>query len=262
MNEPKITTLDGLDVARLIVGETNTERTPILALHGWGAKIEAMQGVAEGLAVRGYCVHALDLPGFGRSALPPAVSEPWGVQDYARFVVHYLESAGLSSVNLIGHSFGGRISIVLGADYPERIQKIVLADSAGVPTPQSGARNTLIGVGKAALKLPGLNLLENRLRQMGRDMLGSEDLKTAGPLEPIFRKVIAEDLVPHAARIKAPTLLIWGDQDQDTPLWQAQTLEKTIPDAGLVVFQGAGHFAYQERLPDFLRIVDTFFKGN
>jgi pimeloyl-ACP methyl ester carboxylesterase len=56
--------------------------------------------------------------------------------------------------------------------------------------------------------------------------------------------------------------LIWGDQDTDTPLWQGQQLEKLIPDAGLVVFKGAGHFAFQERLNDFVRIVDTFFKDN
>ena len=94
-----------------------------------------------------------------------------------------------------------------------------------------------------------------------RERYASEDLKNAGPLEDTFLRVVREDLVPRAARIKASTLLIWGDQDQDTPLWQAQVLEKTIPDAGLVVFKGAGHFAFQERIADFIRIVDTFFKG-
>src|SRR5258706_16087903 len=106
-----------------------------------------------------------------------------------------------------------------------------------------------------------MNVIEVRLRQWARDRYGSEDLKNAGPLEPIFRKVIAEDLVPRAATIKASTLLIWGDRDEETPLWQAQVLEKTIPDAGLVLLHGAGHFAYQERLADFIRIVDTFLRG-
>jgi pimeloyl-ACP methyl ester carboxylesterase len=138
----------------------------------------------------------------------------------------------------------------------------VLTDSAGVLPTQSGVRSALVSLGKAALKLPGLNAFEARLRKFGRDLLGSKDLKNAGSLEPVFRKVIAEDLLPRAGQIKAPTLLIWGDQDQETPLWMGQLLEKTIPDAGLIVFQGAGHFAYQERLPDFLRIVDTFFGGN
>jgi len=240
-----------------VFGQPHPERDPILLLHGWGGSIESMIGAAEGLAARGHYIHALDLPGFGRSA-PPPEGAAWGVDDYARIVLAYLDSAGVERVNLIGHSFGGRISLVLGADHAARVGKIVLADSAGVIAPPT-ARDRLLQMGKAALKLPGVNAFEGKLRQWGRERLGSADLKTAGVLEATFRRVIQEDLLPHAGRIAAPTLLIWGDQDQDTPLWQGQALEKAIPDAGLVVFQGAGHFAYQERLPDFLRIVDTFF---
>ncbi|NJL34439.1 MAG: alpha/beta hydrolase [Chloroflexaceae bacterium] len=57
-----------------------------------------------------------------------------------------------------------------------------------------------------------------------------------------------------------PTLLIWGDQDTDTPLTQAQVLESLIPDSGLVVLHGAGHFAYLEQLPRFVRILAEFIK--
>lgn len=250
-------TLDGL----LIASETLGEGIPVLLLHGWGGSIESMRIVAERLAPLGYACHALDLPGFGRSTLP---KETWGVEDYARLVVHYLDAVALKRVNLIGHSFGGRVSIVLGADYPDRVDKIVLADSAGVmptPTAKQAIRHTMFSAAGAVLSLPGVNSFEGKFRSWARNRYGSEDLKNAGPLEPIFRKVIDEDLLPHAARIKAPTLLIWGDMDTTTPLWQGQTLEKTIPDAGLVVFNGATHFAYQERLADFVRIVDTFFAG-
>jgi pimeloyl-ACP methyl ester carboxylesterase len=75
-----------------------------------------------------------------------------------------------------------------------------------------------------------------------------------------FVKVVNEDLLPYAARIKVPTLLLWGDRDEDTPLWQGQLLEKTIPDAGLVVFEGAGHYSYLDRLGETVRILDHFFK--
>jgi pimeloyl-ACP methyl ester carboxylesterase len=251
--------IDGLTVASEIHGESGGE--PALLLHGWGCSIENMRGVANALAPRGYLIHILDFPGFGRSAVP---AEVWGVEEYAHFVVHYLDSAELRTVNLIGHSFGGRISIVLGADYAERIKKIVLTGSAGVITPPSTGqkiRSAGFGVAKALFAVPGFNALEKPFREWAKASFGSADLKSAGALEPIFRKVIQQDLVPHAAKIKAPTLLIWGDQDDAAPLWQAKVLEKTIPDAGLVIFQGAGHFAYQERLPDFVRIVDTFLGG-
>jgi pimeloyl-ACP methyl ester carboxylesterase len=250
-------TLDGLTVASEVMGEG----IPVLLLHGWGGQIESMRPVADRLAPLGYNVHMLDLPGFGRSTLPPAI---WGVADYARLVTHYLDLCNLKPVNVIGHSFGGRIGLVLGADYPDYVKKIVLADSAGVLTPPTAVRRlreAMFGLATATFKLPGVNAFEDRFRRWARDRFGSEDLRNAGPLEPIFRRVVREDLLPRATRIKAPTLLIWGDQDQDTPLWQAKLLERTIPDAGLVVFQGAGHFAYQEHLIDFVRIVDTFLGG-
>lgn len=248
------TQINGLTITSEVSGLPDATTT-VITLHGWGGGLRSMQGAASGLAARGYRVHNLDLPGFGDSPLSP---EPWGVPDYARLVSLYLTHHQLSKVNLVGHSFGGRISIVMGADHAATIGKIVLTSSAGVLPPKT-MRDSIVGFGKQALKLPGLNAFESQLRNWAKNQLGSEDYKNAGALEPTFRKVIAEDLLPYAARIQAPTLLIWGDADQDTPLWQAQTLEKTIPDAGLVVFNGATHFAYQERLPDFLRIVDTFF---
>lgn len=247
--------LAGLRTARQVLGEP--EATPVLLLHGWGGSIESMQGVASALSKRGFQTHTLDLAGFGRTQLPP---EAWGVSDYARWIVAYLDCAGLERVHLIGHSFGGRLSIVIGAEFPQRVQKIVLTSSAGVLNPPN-VRDKLVKAGKAVLRLPILRALEQPMRNFARATIGSDDLKSAGALEPIFRRVVAEDLLPYAARIAAPTLLIWGDHDQATPLWQAHKLEQTIPDAGLVVFHGAGHFAYQERLPEFVRIVETFFKG-
>jgi pimeloyl-ACP methyl ester carboxylesterase len=248
--------IDGLSIA----SETMGEGQPVLLLHGWMGRIENMQQVGQRLAQLGYHVHMIDLPGFGRSALP---TEAWGVPEYARLVAHYLDHVNLKPVHLIGHSFGGRVSIVLGADYPEYVNKIVLTDSAGVPFPVTTGqqvRQALFQAVGAILSLPGLNALEPRFRRWARDRFGSEDLRKAGALEPIFRVVVKQDLRPYAARIKASTLLVWGDQDQDTPLWQGQVLEKTIPDAGLVVFQGVGHFAYQERIEDFIRVVDTFLR--
>jgi pimeloyl-ACP methyl ester carboxylesterase len=74
--------------------------------------------------------------------------------------------------------------------------------------------------------------------------------------------VVNEDLLPYAARVTVPTLLFWGDQDKDTPLWQGELLEKTIPDAGLIVHKGAGHYSYLDRLADTVRVMDYFFKSD
>ncbi len=257
MSEPPIekTTIDGLQTGACTVGEGQA----VLALHGWGGSIRSFWPVAEMLAPRGYQVHLLDLPGFGASDLPP---QTWGVEDYARFVVAYLDERELSQVALLGHSFGGRIGLVLAADYPQRVHKMVLANAAGLRTPLSVGRqmrNWAARTARRALTVLGLERLRAQLQERYNQRFASEDYLNAGPLRETFVRVITQDLADFAARVQAPTVLVWGDRDTETPLWQGRKLEELIPDAGLVIFQGAGHFSYLERLYDFVRIVDHFF---
>jgi pimeloyl-ACP methyl ester carboxylesterase len=172
----------------------------------------------------------------------------------------------LDEVTLIGHSFGGRISIVLAADCPERVTKLVLVNSAGIrllPPPRLrmyyASRKVIFGM----LRLPVLKRYEAGARQWFWDRYASDDLKAARESghEAIFRKVIAQDLREHAARIKAPTLLVWGDSDSETPLAYGQIFEKIIPDAGLVIIEGAGHDVHLERPEFFVRVVTVFLRG-
>ena len=255
----KSVTIAGLKTGVNIIGEGQ----PVLLLHGWGAQIESFYPIAERLAANGFECHTLDLPGFGTADLPP---EDWDIRRYMEFVLRYLESANLDKVHLIGHSFGGRISIMLGAEHPERVEKIVLVNSAGVKLPLS-SRMRLYYSGRelilSLLKLPLLNRFEPTVREWFFERYASVDLKNARMrgIEGTFRQVIALDLTDYARRIRASVLLIWGDRDFDTPLQVAQILEKTIPDAGLVVFDGAGHYSYLDRPVDFVRIVTTFFRG-
>lgn len=245
----------GLPTGYIVVGEG----PPVLLLHGWGVDSETMLPVANALAKAGYTAHVIDFPGFGQSALPP---EPWRVEDYARWVVAYLDAAGLERVHLIGHSFGGRVSLVLGGTYPERIGKIALSNSAGVKLPLPLKiqvyyiwRRVLM----ALLSLPGLGKVKTQVRERLRRRYGSADYLKAGPLQETFKLVVNEDLLPYARRIQAPTLLFWGDRDLDTPLQIGQILEREIPDAGLVVFNGAGHYAYLDQFEQFMRVVVHFF---
>jgi pimeloyl-ACP methyl ester carboxylesterase len=253
--------IDGLHIHVQVMGEGD----PVMLLHGWGVSSREMLPVAQQLTAHGFQSHLLDFPGFGASDLPP---EPWDVPHYAAFIHMYLQSSGLQRVHLIGHSFGGRVSLVLAADHPEWVDKLVLVDSAGVRSPTVN-QPSLFSAGRkgiaALLKLPLLNRLEPAARAWFWRKFGSADAQAAMSKSPIlletFKQVIEQDLVPYAQRIQAPTLLIWGELDQDTPLYQAKILEQAISDAGLVVFEGAGHYAYLEQLPHFIRVVTTFFKG-
>jgi pimeloyl-ACP methyl ester carboxylesterase len=252
-----ITEINGIRTAQAITGDGR----PVVMLHGWGANIELMWPLAQQLAPCGYRVYVLDLPGFGQTQLPPVA---WSVRDYVSFVVAYMDYHGLDRVHMVGHSFGGRIGLVLGAAYPERIIKMVLADSAGIRPRRSLSGQIRLNTYKlfrATLSMLRMSRLAHRLGNWYVNRYGSPDYQTAqGVMRETFVKVVNEDLLPYAARVKPSTLLLWGDQDADTPLWQGQLLEKTIPDAGLVVFKGAGHYSYLDRLTETVRILDHFFK--
>src|SRR5690606_20062375 len=99
---------------------------------------------------------------------PPGV---WGVPEYAAFVLAYLDAQGLARPHLLGHSFGGRISLILGAEHPERVDKLVLADSAGVPNPANPARDAAVKAAKGVLSLPGLKRLYEPVRRRAYEQL-------------------------------------------------------------------------------------------
>lgn len=251
-------TIDHINTRTAITGEGAV----ILFLHGWGAKLDVMWPPAEKLAKMGFCVHVLDFPGFGESDLPPTT---WGVSDYARWVIAYIDHFAIDRAFLVGHSFGGRVSLVLGAEYPERVQKIALSNSAGIKLPPPWdirlyyiVRRVTLGL----LSLPGLGKLKKQAKAYFRRRFGSEDYLNAGPLTETFKRVISQDLLPYAKRVNAPTLLFWGDQDEATPLQAGKILEKEMPDAGLIVFKGAGHYAYLDDLAQFVHVTSYFFKEN
>jgi pimeloyl-ACP methyl ester carboxylesterase len=251
------TDINGIATAQIIVGEGQ----PVLALHGWGVNSTLIAPLAQRLAPLGYRVYAPDLPGFGRSAPPPSA---WSVHEYVDFLLAYMDFHALGNAYLFGHSFGGRLGLVLGADHSQRFMKMALADSAGVRSRPSLRTRTRLGAYKVVrdgLYKVGMKGLADNLREWYSNRYGSADYKSAsGVMREVFVKVVNEDLLPYATRVKVPTLLFWGDQDADTPLWQGRLLEKTIPDAGLVIHAGAGHYSYLDKLAETVRVIDYFFR--
>ena len=205
-----------------------------------------------------HAVYSLDFPGFGQSPLPPAA---WGVDDYVAVVVRFLESQDVARATIIGHSFGGRVGIKLAAARPELVERLVLVDAAGIkptPTMRQNLTTSVAKLGRTLLRAVPAEGLRSRIEDAARSRLGSEDYQAAGPLRETFVRVVNEDLRPCLPKIAAPTLLIWGDRDEATPLDDARIMEKEIPDAGLAVLEGAGHFSYLDRPNDFARIVRVF----
>lgn len=243
--------IEGLSTRYLMRGSG----PPVLVLHGWGASIEAVFPIVTGLETVA-TVYALDLPGFGQSALPP---EPWGVEEYQRFVASFMDAVGLERATIVGHSNGGRVAIRMASTEPQRVWKLVLVDSAGIRPKRTlrwYRRVAMAKVGKYAARFLGRPGERLRERLVGR--AGSTDYLQAGAMRPTLVRLVNSDLREHLPRIEASTLLIWGSEDTDTSLSAAREMERLIPDAGLVVFEGAGHFSYLDQPTRFAAVVRHF----
>jgi pimeloyl-ACP methyl ester carboxylesterase len=249
--DAQFTTILGLRTRYLVRGAG----APVVVLHGWGANIEAVHPIVCGLEPVA-TVYALDLPGFGESELPPA---PWGVEDYQAFVASFMDSLAIEAPTIVGHSNGGRIAIRMASTEPSRMSRLVLVDSAGIRPKRTLRWYRRVGmakVGKYAARFMGAP--GERLRSLLVGRAASADYAAAGPLRPTLVKLVNVDLRPFMSSIKVPTLLVWGSQDADTPLAAAREMERLIPDAGLVVLDGAGHYSYLDQPVRFARIVSHF----
>ncbi len=232
----------------------------VLLLHGWGTSAEPFSAIIERLKGK-YEVFAPDLPGFGQSAEPP---EPWCVDDYVGFVLEFCEKMGISKTVLFGHSFGGRIIIKLLAreNCPIKVTRVILTGSAGIkpiPSKKAKLRGKMYKIGKGFLSLkPVQRLFPNALENL-RKRHGSADYLAASPLmRQTLVKVVNEDLSPLLPKVKQETLLIWGENDDATPLSDGQRMEREMPGAALVTLKNAGHYAFLEQQYAFLRIISSF----
>lgn len=228
---------------------------PVVVLHGWGANLAAIEPIVAPLAAETE-VLALDLPGFGDSADPP---EPWGSDDYARFVARLLEAAGISRCHLVGHSRGGAIAICLAAERPELVERIVLCDSAGLRPKRGWRYRARVALAKLGRLLGLFGPPGRRLQERIRGRVASTDyLEASPPMRDTFRRVIAEDLSDLLPGIERPCLLVWGSEDRDTPPWMGERMEALLPDGALVVLEGAGHYAYADQPATFARTAVHF----
>jgi pimeloyl-ACP methyl ester carboxylesterase len=230
----------------------------VLLLHGWGSSAELMKPIAGKLSKKHRCV-AVDFPGHGSTPEPP---EPWGPEEYVAWTLALMDRLEIESADVIGHSHGGRVAIGLAALHPERVDKLVLAASSGLRSRQNAkarVRVRMFKSGRYMAKSPLLPTSAKKKLQGWVDRQGSDDYRAAsGLMRSTLVKLVNSDARQLLPRLQCPTLLIWGDKDDQTPLANAREMERLIPDAGLVVLGGGGHFVYAEQLDHFCRVVDNF----
>ena len=230
------------------------EGKDVLCLVGWGQDGQMFQPTADYLADR-FRVTVVDYPGFGQSE---SMHEAWDVDGYVQWLDALLKVLDVKDPIIIAHSFGARLAIKYQLTRP--VHKLILTGAAGIRPKRSldtVLRIYSFKVLKQIFKLPFLVKYQEPLRKL----FGSEDYKAiSGVLRASFVKIVNEDLTPYLKHIEVPTLLVWGDQDDATPLWMGKKMEKEIKDAGLVIFENDGHYAYWNQLSRFHAIVSVFLE--
>ena len=234
-------TYDNVELAYTIEGEGDT----IILLHGWGCDHNIWKATSE-LLRNHFRVVAVDFAGFGLSAEP---REVWGVEQYTRSIEALVKHLGVERPTLVGHSFGGRVSILYASR--NSVKSVLLTDASGVKPRRSMSYYRKVytfKLMKATLPLLIGKQKASIIIEQKRSKGGSSDYNRATPMmRAILSKCVNEDLTKHMPKVVAPVLLFWGDKDTATPLADAHKMKRLMPNAGLVVAQGAGHFAMLEQ---------------
>lgn len=248
--------INGLNIEYTDVGSG----IPVLLLHGWGSSFDVYKGIISALSNRCRLV-AVNFPGCGNS---DTMKEPWTLEDYCNFVLEFMKAVNLEKPIMIGHSHGGRVTLKMAAVKQVEPPKIVLLDSAGL-IPKKSLKQKMRAKSfktiKTVLTLPVIKNYSGPLLDKARSHYGSADYNAAPEvLRKTLVSLVNTDLRDIIHNISCPTLLIWGDLDTATPLSDAKIIESLIPDAGLCVLEGTGHYSFCEKPYQAHKILQSFIK--
>lgn len=219
----------------------------LLLLHGWGGSTQSLKMFEDEFVFERSVIN-VDFPPFGKSGI--LLSE-WTVEDYANCIKLILQKENVNFYDIICHSFGGRIALILASE--NRVGKLVLMSSAGIRV--NRFKNYLL------VKWYKFKKLLVRLKLVNKRHIenkGSDDfINVSESMKKTFINIVNYDSRHLLKQIKCQTLLLWGKQDDATPLKIAKVLKRKIKDSELILFEG-GHFVYIEQFSKFITIIKYF----
>lgn len=204
---------------------------PILILHGWGSCAKNWGKVKELLEKGGFQVFVPDLPGFGQN---PSPATAWNIDNYVEWVKDFTEKNNLGQFFLLGHSFGGSVAAKYSLRYPEDINKLFLAASAGIRK-KTREKDFFKKVSPLFRSFSLLKMIFYRF------FVKSDYQYTLGTMRETYLNVINEDISALFSQIKVPTVIIWGKKDDITPISDAYFINKEIKNSQLEILPGIGH---------------------
>ena len=246
---------------------------PVVLIHGSGPGVTSYANwrlVMPALS-ENFRVLAPDMVGFGFSERPANIE--YGVQTWADQVVGLMDTLELPKAHLVGNSFGGAIALRIATQHPDRVGKLVLMGSMGVPFPITEGLERVWGYEPSFENMRKVLDVFAYSRELVNDELA--EVRYRGSIQPGFQESFAamfpaprqrwveamctpEDEI---RRLPHRTLIVHGREDQVIPLQTSLRLMELIDNADLSVFSHCGHWSMIERTADFNRSVSEFFSG-
>lgn len=219
----------------------------LVLLHGWNtAGSGSWEGFLDILKTKNIRIIAPDMPGFNRSSEP---DKNWITKDYALWLKDFLDDLKINTkIYLAGHSFGGAIASNFTANFPEKVEKLVLIAPAIIRNNSQLEKQRLTKIQrvtkvfKKIFKLPPFCLFHNLAKKVWYKLISSPDYNQNSPkMKEIMKLVLKDDQQKMAKNISVKTLLCWGTEDTYTPYSQAKKVEQLIKNSKLITFHGINH---------------------
>ena len=219
-------------------------KIPIVFLHGWGGNIKSFDFICKYLDFD-YKALFIDFPPFGQSDQPKC---DFTIFDYSQLTLNIIKENKLNKPILVGHSFGGRVGVILANG--GFVSKLMLVNSAGLK-PRRNAKYFF-------------RVLKNKIYKKLRikKQIGSKDyLSLSVNMKKTFSNIVSTFLDKYAININVPTVIFWGKKDKETPCYMAKRFKRLIKNSELVLLKNAGHFSYLDELNTFVKVLNYFVKN-
>ncbi|MDE3735900.1 MULTISPECIES: alpha/beta fold hydrolase [Pseudomonas] len=271
--------LAGLSERQIALGDLNihyyeggpAKGETIVMIHGFGANKDNWLRFARHFTER-YHVIALDLPGFGDSDRP-AGSYDIGTQ--AERLESFIKTLELGKVHLVGNSMGGHIAGIFAARYPLQVHSLALFDNGGITAPnkselfrliESGQPNPLVVRSPEDFQrmLDFVFVEAPPLPTSVKAYLAEQSMANEAHYDEVFRQLRERyiPLEPELPRIKAPTLLLWGDRDRVLDVSSIEVMKPLLKKPSVVIMENCGHAPMIERPEETARHYQAFLDAS
>lgn len=213
-------------------------------LHGWGQNGTSFDRIIKQVGGNWLLI---DFPPFGSSDEP----KNWNIYSYANMLISLCEHLKIEHCNFIGHSFGGRIAILISALRPDLVNKLMLIDSAGLK-PKRKISYYMNVISFKILKFFGY---------FPQNAGSSDYCNLSKNMKPTFISIVNTPLEEYCSQIEAETTIVFGENDEETPVYMAKKLHKLIKKSQLYIIDGAGHFVFIDREIAFVKILKQFLEA-